>query len=365
MLRRVFRLVRLLGTLAILGGTVASCLEGADVGLGDCPNPVIDHKNAAGELDPCCVDKSVPCHAEAECDGECMPTNANLNWGKVPNLFWYGDVDQAPSGCPDPTESYWEGHAEPISVGECPGCVCSDPACVPPASVIASDMLGCNGPKFTGFPVVPNGSCSNSTTIQPNELKSLAILSPTVSACTTSTAPVVVPKGFIPDIWRKRGIVCTGTGNGTCSARGDVCVPSTAPPSGFMQCIENTARGDELTPCPDEGKERGYKRKFVIYDEIDNKIACTPCQCGAPVGSVCTASVSAYQDKSCVTPIFENYVIFSGNPQCVPVGPNLPLQGVTSEWITNQPGKCTPDGGKVTGNVDVDHATARALCCWE
>lgn len=359
------KLAGLLGATTVLAGTFLSCLEGGDFAFGDCPNPDYGHLNRYGALDPCCIDKSTPC-SSSECDGECMPTNANLNWGKTPKLFWYGNIDQAPSGCPDSMEGYWEAYAEPISVGECPGCDCSDPACVPPASVIASDTLGCTGPQFTAFPVAPDGSCSMSTPIQPNDLKSLAVLSPTVSACTPGTVPVVVPKKTsYPGRWQKKGIVCTGTGNGICAARGDVCVPSTVPQSGFMQCLENTTKGDELTPCPDEGKESGYKRQFVIYDKIDDKVACTPCQCGAPVGSVCTAAVSAYQDDSCATPIFKDYVVPLGSPQCVTIAPNLPLQGVTSEWITNQPGTCMPDGGKLTGQVDADHTTAHALCCWE
>jgi hypothetical protein len=364
MRKRVFRLVGLLGVAVVVAGTFLSCLDGADIAFGDCPNPDFAHLNRYGDLDPCCIDKTNACGSD-ECDGECMPTNADINWSKEPVLFWFGDVDQAPTTCPDSTEDRWEGYADPISVGECIGCVCGDPACVLPASVIASDAAGCNGPTFTNLSIASDGSCSTGD-VKPNALQSLAILSPTVSACTPSLAPITVPKDLrFPDIWGKKGVVCSGSGNGKCSATGDVCVPSTKPPSGFMQCIYNLNKGDELSPCPDEGKENGYSRKIIIYEEIDDKVACTECKCGAPVGSECTAAVSAYQDMSCATPIFENYVVFSGNPQCATVGPNLPLQGVTSTWITNQPGACTPSGGQRTGKVDVDPTTAHAFCCRE
>jgi hypothetical protein len=347
---------------------VSGCLVegGAIVFYGSvCPdNPVLGHLDRNGDPDPCCRDQTIPC-TPPQCDGECVPTNANRNWSEKPVLFWFGDADQAPMTCPDDTEDRWEAYADPISVGQCPDCICSDPACVPPESVIASDSAGCNGPTFTNFSIASDGSCSTGN-VKPSTLKSLAILSPTISACTPSTAPITVPRDLrYPDTWGKMGVVCSGTGNGKCLATGDVCVPSRMPPSGFMQCLENTLRGDEVSPCPDEGKESGYTRKIIVYDKIDNNVACSACQCGAPVGSDCTASVSAYQDVSCGTPIFENYVVPSGAPQCVPIAPNLPLQGVTSKWITNQPGACTPSGGQSTEKVDVDHSTAHAFCCRE
>jgi hypothetical protein len=361
-LRKVYLVSTPIGAALLAACIMPGCVVDGQIVYYKCDNlrePVLGHLDRNGDLDPCCRDKSVPC--DTGCDGECMPTNGDPNWSKEPVLFSYSDFGRGPISCPDSTEHQWEAYADPISTGQCQGCLCSDPACVPPASVIASDLIGCNGPQFTVFPVAPDGSCSMSTPIPPHELKSLAILSPTVSACTPSTAPVVVPKDFVPDIWGKRGVLCTGTGNGICSARGDVCVPSSAPPSGFMQCLVSTTN-NELLDCPEKSR---YTRKFVVYDKIDDKTACTPCKCGAPVGSDCVAAVSAYQDKSCATPIFENFVTFSGNPQCVTVGPNLPLQGVTSEWITNQPGTCMPSGGDLTGKVDVDHTTARAFCCWE
>ena len=349
--------------LLVLVVCASSCLEEAEFAAGDCVPFVYGHRDSNGNLDPCCTDKSSPCPGEVtpapnKCDGECMPTNANQSWSKDPVQFWYGDYELAPMECPDMTENYWAGYAEPTAVHECPDqCVCSDPACVLPASVTASGTVGCNGP-FTDFPVASNGMCSMGD-IKPNTLKSLGILSPTVSACTPSAVPITVPKDGTFVTWSKRGVVCSGSGFGVCEDRGDVCVPPAT--SGFKQCLANLTKGDELSDCP-AGK---YTHKYVVYDRIDDNVACTPCKCGTPMGSTCTAAVSAFQDISCTTPIFKDYVVPLGSPQCATIAPNLPLQGVTANWITNQPSTCAPSGGDPTGKVDVDHSTARAFCCLE
>jgi hypothetical protein len=368
---RAFKPVGRLGAIIVLTGAFSSCLDGADIAFGDCPTPDFAHLNRYGDLDPCCIDTTVtPCgpSGPSECDGECQPKNANPFWSPEPVLFRIGDDDQVPPTCPDSTESPFIAHADPISIGQCSECACSDPACALPASVIASDAVGCNGPTFTDFPVASDGSCSTGVDVKPNMLKSLGILSPTVSTCTPGQVPVTVPRDIrVPSQWGTVSVACAGTGFGKCDATGDVCVPSTAPPSGFMQCLQSTTIGvtAELTPCPDEGKKSGYIHKYVVYMEIDENVACTECKCGAPVGSDCTAAVSAYQDKSCATPIFESYVVSSGNPQCVTVGPTLPLQGVKAQWLTDQAGTCTPSGGEPTGKVAVKHETAIAYCCRE
>jgi len=138
------------------------------------------------------------------------------------------------------------------------------------------------------------------------------------------------------------------------------------PRSGFMQCLDKWQLGDdEDTQCPDANKEHGYRHKFVLYEDTDSTVGCAPCTCGPPIGSQCIASVSTYQDASCVTPIFENHFISTSTPQCVQVDPNVPLQGASSKWIVNQSGKCVPSGGNPTGKVTPDSATAHAFCCWE
>jgi hypothetical protein len=55
----------------------------------------------------------------------------------------------------------------------------------------------------------------------------------------------------------------------------------------------------------------------------------------------------------------------SFSTQCVQADPNVPFQGASSKWIANQSGHCAPSGGKPTGKVTPDSATAQAFCCWE
>ena len=288
MLKRTWKLFRLSGiTLVVAGASAssASCLEGADIALGDCPNPDYGHLNRNGNLDPCCFDRSVPCHTDSECDGKCMPTNVDPAWSRNPVLFWFGDFNATAPLCPESSEGHWEAYADPVSAGNCPACICSEPACVPPASVSASEAIGCDGPTIADLPIAADGSCSMSTSIPTNALKSLAVISPKLSPCTPSTVPIQVPIDLGRDTWNKRSKVCRGTGNSLCARPEEVCSPSTAPLSGFMQCLENVRKGDEVTPCPDEGKDHGYLKKFVVYEHIDWDVACTLCTCGAPVGS--------------------------------------------------------------------------------
>src|SRR4051812_38687109 len=102
-----------------------------------------------------------------------------------------------------------------------------------------------------------------------------------------------------------------------------------------MQCVANKTKGDEDTPCPD-----GYSNRFLFYEKVDLDVACAPCACDVPIGSDCTAEMSAYTDPSCMDAnhIFKQHVVPLGAPQCVTIPPNYALQGMTEDWITNQPG---------------------------
>jgi hypothetical protein len=362
MLTRVFRLVRLLGALAILGGTVASCLEGADVGLGDCPNPNFGHYNRFGDLDPCCIDQTNPCGPltvppPAQCDGICLPAGPPPNWFREPVLLWYGNYYDAPEMCPD-TMSGWPVFGEPLPPYGCPLCECSDPACVLPSGMIASNTSNCQGPAFTPFSATKPDGCSTPIVIQPNTLKSVSIVAPTVSAC----APSMNVAKDASSSWVKKGRVCSGVGRGDCGNDGGdfVCVKRPPMvPAGFLQCVQNATRGEKATPCP-----AGYPHKITVYQDLDTAASCKPCDCEPPVGSVCTAAVTAYTNNACdpASAIFTDNVSL-GPSQCEPVPVNTGLQGMTEKWLVTQPGKCTPKGGDPTGTPIPSEKTSWTFCC--
>jgi hypothetical protein len=357
-----FRGVRLVAffvvvTLAVCGfGFVLTACEmrvmwfhyadaGADVDAGDDSDADVD----AGP------DDSLDPSAESQCDGECVPGVNRLKWSG-PLLVWVGDPAEAPAACPANAPHYAELHAGPISSDECHACICGDPACVLPEGLIASDAAGCMGPTFTPFPIASDGSCRMGPPVESSNLQSLALLPPTVSSCEPSLDLKSPPGGQTQ--WGKTAIVCDGEGYGKCD-REHKCAPKA--PSGFMQCVFNDTEGDDVT-CPDP-----YTLKITLYEHIDEAVVCTPCTCSSPLGSDCTAVISAYQDTICTSSsaLFENYLVSQSGPLCATIVPNMALQSASSKWITNQPGVCMPDGGKPTGKVAVDHATAYTFCCQE
>jgi hypothetical protein len=357
---RAFKLVGFLGSVVVLPGTFLSCLDGADIALGDCPNPDFSHLNRYGDLDPCCIDTSITPCGPSECKGKCMPEGPPLEWASEPVLLWYGPSSNTSPTCPDGMtgKSYY---TDPLSSYGCLGCTCGAPACVLPSGMIASTMAMCQGPTFTNFPATDPNGCSTPIEIQPNTAKSLSLLAPTVSPCVPQI-DIVVPKDInISPPWAREALVCTGKESGTCPP-GNVCMAAlpSAPP-GYMHCIRNATKGEEDTSCPER-----YPHPLTIYEEeLDNDASCTPCQCDPPVGSECTAQVSAFTDSSCVeaSAIFKNYLAPLGPPVCAGVPVNAGLRGMIEKWLVNQPGQCSPRGGEPTGMPVPNPATAWSLCC--
>jgi hypothetical protein len=361
LVKRVFRLVRLLSATAILG-TVASCLEGADVALGDCPNPDFSHHNRAGDLDPCCIDKSAPCPAACGGTDICVPlASGSIDYERTPVLVWDGDYDQMPTQCPDNAQAHVRLYRNPIAINICPLCTCGDPACVLPVGMIASSAnANCTGPVFTNFDAKPDGSCNHPTTINPNDVVSLSIQPPTLTQCEPRQD---IPKDATGDVtWRKAGLICTGLGNGVCpDPDNHACVPAPpATPLGFRLCVKATNKGDETSKCPDE-----YPNQISYYENADYKLACTDCACDPPAGSVCIAAVSAFTDALCQSAVFQNYLVSNGPPPfpCASIQANVGLQGISEKWLVNEPGKCVPKDSMPTGKIDVDHSTAHTFCC--
>jgi hypothetical protein len=358
---------RSLRVILVVAVLLPGCLvEGGQIVFygSECPdNPVLGHLDRNGNLDPCCKDQTIPCTKDGvippqQCTGSCLAKGPRPNWLEDPVLLWFGNYSDTPDLCPDGSRGD-EVYRDPITPYSCPACECSDPACVLPSGMIASASGGCMG-QFTPFPATKPDGCSTPTKIQPNDLQSVSIQPPTVSSCVPSMADIVVPKDLIVAEWAKKGRVCSGVRSGHCDDESQVCVsllPS-APP-GWMQCIQNITKGDQSTLCPDS-----YPYPITGYQNRDHPSSCSPCECDPPVGSECTAEVSAYTDSSCVEAsyIFE-YVVPLGPPVCAPIPANMGLQGMTEKWFLNQPGKCMPKGGDPTGKPIPDEKTSWTFCC--
>lgn len=339
---------------------VSSCLEGFDTAIYTCPDPVLGHLNSRGQLDPCCTDKSSPCQiVEAGCD-ICIPSASSVYWEQSPVLVWHGPSFSDIPECPgDPMTPPVILGRDPVPPGKCRSCKCSDPACVLPEGLIANSAAGCMQGPSTPFPPEADGSCSNKASVDPNQFQSIGILPPTVSKCVGSRVQVPVPRDLDIQGWSTVAFVCNGDGNGDCSDP-DHHLCSRDAPSGFARCVRRKQPGVEDTSCPP-----AYPYHHVYYEDHDSSIECTPCACSPPVGSVCTAAVTAYRNNACTDDgaIFKDLIVSQGPPLCLNVQPNTGLKGLTEAWIINHPGKCDPSASVPTGEAAPLHATAYEFCC--
>jgi hypothetical protein len=92
-----------------------------------------------------------------------------------------------------------------------------------------------------------------------------------------------------------------------------------------------------------------YPEKRTLYSGVEDTRSCAPCECGPPEDSTCTALVSTYEDRSCMTLLGSGTLTLAG-PKCIG-GPGMQLASMEAEWVTNEPRSCAPRGGETTGQI--------------
>jgi hypothetical protein len=291
---------------------------------------------------------------EGDCPGQCVPIPP-ADWTQRPVLLWFGDPAQAPI-CPERApQQYYVGHADLIAPNECDECTCTDPACVLPSGLSASNSLMCQGPIFAPLdtPEGWDGSCVAPGSVSSNQLDSLSFAPLTLSPCVPG-APSI-PKKRQPARWGTFAVACIG-GFSTCRDPGEYCVPSTEPsPPKFQQCIKYTGQYQADASCPGD-----YPESHIFYDKFDDARSCTPCTCGAAIGSECSALVSAYQDDGCSALVTTNLVELTGSI-CVDIAPGAGLASLSAVMVNNSPGTCAPAGGLPLGEAIPQNS--HLFCC--
>jgi hypothetical protein len=296
-----------------------------------------------------------PC---GSCAGQCMPIPP-LDF-EGPMIVYIGPQESAPE-CPAhaPIKAY-EGLGDLRDESlYCPPCECSEPACVLPEGVTASDLSVCPndppGATLTPFsaPVSWDGSCTSPGTVAPSLLGSVTIAPVTVRPC----EPIVevVPDWEFYPLWNTFARACRGqVDNGRCDDPGLVCVPTAEPPPpGFQQCIAHIKDADPA--CPDT-----YPDQFTFYAGVDDTRACTECECSQQAQPDCTALVSIYQTTACSSLISANMI--ASTPACSDVAiPGAQLASMKAAWVTNDAGTCTPSGGVPAGEVVPEGP--KVFCC--
>jgi hypothetical protein len=138
-------------------------------------------------------------------------------------------------------------------------------------------------------------------------------------------------------------------------------MPSIDLPKGFRSCIYQ--RGEHECPVTWSGDRR------VVYEVTGGKRGyidgrdCTPCACGAPIGSGCTAHFRTYEDGACSTLISDDPIASFFGAQCTNVEPGIAIGSKEISVIAYFPGVCEPSGGEPTGEVKPDPDQAVTLCC--
>ena len=317
-----------------------------------CPFPCAPCNTSPDPTNPC------PCPTDS-CAGQCVPIGP-LDWTRDPFLLWIGNSDIAAPACPDRARLQgYEGHADLVAPDECGPCSCGPPSCELPTALTAHSTAcpgNAPGTVDTLFDAPPdwNGACVAPPAVPANLLGSVTIAPLTVSPCAAETGPI--PKKGTA-YWKTYARACLGEVTGTCASSAEVCSPTAAsPPDGFFQCIQYLREGD--ADCPDN-----YPVKHVFYRGFDDTRDCTQCTCSAPVGSDCTATISAYTDASCTTQmasLWQGLDIYGCFDNLMP---GNQLQSMSAMVVDNQPGYCQASGGVPYGEATPTNPST--FCCQE
>ena len=292
------------------------------------------------------------------CPGACVPL---LPLGfDGPALLWIGPAAGAPECPAEAPQRVYEGWAEPTAPHECPPCACTEPACVFPEGVTASNTDMCLGPQFTelGAPVGWAGGCVSAGAVIPaSGLGSVTIAPVTARAC--EVAPQPVPSGPGPVGWGVLALGCQGeVMEGLCNDAGKMCVPAAgraAGAAGFRQCV--MFLGDGEPACPEE-----YPEGFRFHEAVEDTRACSECACTEAVGPSCTAMLSTFQDEGCSQGLLSLTVGLGAMASCNDIpDPSASLGSMSASWVTNAPGSCVASGGVAVG--EVKPILPRYFCC--
>jgi hypothetical protein len=296
---------------------------------------------------------------------------------------WVGPVEKAPF--------YGEFHGEktlPRFIGkadltadpaECDVCSCAESTgkCTDlPSSIdVHAAMCGQTGSSlsFDG-PTNWTGSCTSVNAIVggqtcPAGSSTLCAQSVTVAPLGApvdeSCMPFIEPLPDLPVLKLHRSDVqwktaAVGYGVPDCNAN-ESCMPSIDLPSGFRSCIYQ--RGEHECPASWSGDRR------VVYEVSADKPGyidardCSPCSCGAPIGSGCTAHFRAFEDGACSKLISDDPIASFFGAQCTNVAPGIAIGSKEVSPLMYLAGTCEPLGGEPIGAAIPDPNQAVTFCC--
>jgi hypothetical protein len=132
-------------------------------------------------------------------------------------------------------------------------------------------------------------------------------------------------------------------------------------PSGFRSCIYQ--HGEHECPASWNGDRR------VVYEVTADKPGfidardCSPCTCGAPIGSGCTAHFRAFEDGACSKLISDDPIASFFGAQCTNITPGIAIGTKEISSLMYLAGTCEPLGGEPIGAVKPDPDQSMTFCC--
>jgi hypothetical protein len=302
---------------------------------------------SCGSPDPCAKDPA-QCHdagndgpdGPGSCIGVCVAP-APGKWFAT-SLLWIGDSPNAtPPTCPSVMPAPFPGFADTAPTVQCPACACSPSTsqCLLPAHLSANPAAcpGGSGAQQSDPPPSWDGTCNTANPVtSADSLTVSAPPSPFGHCDPVVTGPMNI-QGSTP------ALECEGMPHvaaGTCGNQAMVCAFPKS--DGFLTCVTNL--GDQQ--CPD-----GWPTKHVVYP---NSQACG-CQCNAPVGDSCSATVSVFQDGAC-SQLLGSVLVSSDKSQgCVDVAAGSPIGSKSATPPDYKAGTCT--------TATITEGTPITYCC--
>nr|AYM54564.1 hypothetical protein [Racemicystis crocea] len=342
-----------------LAGVLTGCTVDHD--LYTCLNPDPGHVDGQGKDDPC--------HTRPTCPGQCV-AGAPPDWFG-PVVAWIGPTSEV-SAVQCPPEAPTAGpmrFADLVAPNECSACSCEPPtgSCELPTSIYArASICQKSGAWVTSFDAPANwdGSCTDINAIPQGtdcggvpcvQSINIAPLKVIESGCTPVEIPPPLPPA--PPSWGRAALLCSADlrpEQTDCKDSGLSCSPRADPlPAGFRHCVFK----DNIHTCPPD-----YPQRYIFYEHFEDARSCSSCQCGEPIGSVCSASMSIFTAASDCTGPTEVKLISSIMPVCTDMA--MPGQGALSKSATEPvytPGICEASGGEPLGAaVPIVPST---ICC--
>ncbi len=326
--------------LVALAGCAAETFEGNYT----CLHPDEDYVGPDGVPDPC-HDRAV----KAECDvGEFVhyPTR----WDS-PTLLWFGPEEQAPE-CPlGPITTGYEGHTNLLAPGACEACSCELPtgSCALPSTIeVQADVCGpqVDLPIDWKAPAPWDGLCDEATQVVAGKAYSLKIPPLTMAESGCASGPTV-PAKVLASQWQTYARTCDMAWPPSPVGH-SICLTGSSPvPADFRLCISH----DGELPCP-ATTDNVFTEQHVFYNGIEDDRQCSPCTCGAPAGSTCTAIASIYTNATCSGVPLTQTTISSASETCVDVQlPGQALGSKSASLVSYLPGTCPPAGGDASGTA--------------